>query len=165
MTNAELHGCAFAGWQCFHCGEIFTTVGGAQDHFGADSTKKPGCLIKVALGDERGLLMDLRKAEDQLARLRAENVALLAANKDCVLHFETLKHDHDRLRADNQQLRQSAEVRDAEIARLETDLELARKGAERLRDSLGDALALIETITPIEGDTVRKCRAALEHTK
>ena len=49
-------------------------------------------------------------------------------------------------------------------ARLD-ELERLRAENERLRESLGDALALIETITPIEGDTVRKCRAALEHTK
>lgn len=73
MTNAELNGCAFPGWQCFHCGEVFTTIGSAQDHFGADPSKKPGCMIKVAPGDERGLLMELRKAEDELNRLRAEN--------------------------------------------------------------------------------------------
>ncbi|MES2181013.1 MAG: hypothetical protein V4493_02815 [Pseudomonadota bacterium] len=68
VTNAQLHGCAFKGWQCFHCGEIFETVGGAQDHFGANPQAKPGCMIKVELGAERGLLMALRKAEDDLAK-------------------------------------------------------------------------------------------------
>ncbi|MEE8059407.1 MAG: hypothetical protein V3T17_16460 [Pseudomonadales bacterium] len=24
------------GWTCFHCGETFTAVGAARDHFGAD---------------------------------------------------------------------------------------------------------------------------------
>jgi hypothetical protein len=65
MTNAQLHGCEFKGWQCFHCGEIFTTVGGASDHFGASPDKEPGCLIKIKVGDERGLLMELRKAESE----------------------------------------------------------------------------------------------------
>ena len=49
------------GWVCFHCDEIFTTPGGAEDHFGATPGRKPACLIK--LGDERGLAMALRKAE------------------------------------------------------------------------------------------------------
>ena len=34
-----------------------------------------------------------------------------------------------------------------------------------LVSALKDSLALIETITPIEGDTVRKARAALEQAK
>ena len=49
------------GWVCFHCGERFTTVGGARDHFGARPTDMAACLIKI--GEERGLLMALRKAE------------------------------------------------------------------------------------------------------
>lgn len=63
------------GWCCFHCGENFRTFGGAQDHFGATPGERPACLIK--LGDERGLIMELRKAqagyEEMLNRaLRAE---------------------------------------------------------------------------------------------
>ncbi len=49
------------GWTCFHCGETFTSPGGAEDHFGATPGYKPACLIK--LGEERGLVMALRKAE------------------------------------------------------------------------------------------------------
>lgn len=70
LTNAKIHGCAFKGWQCFHCGEIHTTVGGARDHFGADPTKEPGCLIKVKFGDERGLEMELRNVEADRDRLQ-----------------------------------------------------------------------------------------------
>lgn len=55
------------GWTCFHCGETFTTFGSARDHFGATPNAEPGCLIKVRLGEERGLLMALRKAEAVLA--------------------------------------------------------------------------------------------------
>lgn len=57
-------------WRCFHCGEVFTTVGAASDHFGTNEGAKPGCLIdRVALEEGgkpergRGLLMALRKAE------------------------------------------------------------------------------------------------------
>lgn len=56
------------GWTCFHCGETFTTVGSAADHFGANPLAKPGCIEKVELGGERGLLMALRKAQEQIAR-------------------------------------------------------------------------------------------------
>jgi len=52
-------------WNCFHCGETFTTIGSARDHFGGDPSKEPGCLIRVKYGDERGLEMDLRKVESE----------------------------------------------------------------------------------------------------
>lgn len=64
------------GWTCFHCGETFTTVGGARDHFGATPDAQPGCLIRVQLGEERGLQMELRKAEAEIASLRAANEQL-----------------------------------------------------------------------------------------
>lgn len=50
------------GWTCFHCGENFTTWGSARDHFGTTPDKTAACVIK--LGDERGLVMELRKAEE-----------------------------------------------------------------------------------------------------
>ena len=53
------------GWTCFHCGETFTTVGGARDHFGFGPSSDPGCRIKLVA--ERGLLMELRKAEEDAA--------------------------------------------------------------------------------------------------
>lgn len=63
-------------WTCFHCGETFTTIGGARNHFGATPDAQPGCLIRVQLGDERGLQMALRKAEAEIASLRAANEQL-----------------------------------------------------------------------------------------
>lgn len=81
MTNAQLHGCAFEGWQCFHCGEVFTTVGAARDHFGASPTAKPGCIAKVGLGNERGLQMALREAEQQRDDLQTELLSLVRAIK------------------------------------------------------------------------------------
>ena len=60
------------GWVCFFCGERFRTVGSAADHFGSHPTAKPGCLLKkVEAGEERGLLMTLRKAEAEVIRLTA----------------------------------------------------------------------------------------------
>lgn len=61
------------GWTCFHCGETFTTPGAARDHFGADQSAIPGCLIKVRLGAERGLLMALRKSEALIARYQQDD--------------------------------------------------------------------------------------------
>lgn len=61
------------GWTCFHCGETFKTVGSARDHFGAQQTATPGCMIKVGIGGERSLLMALRKAESALARYYDED--------------------------------------------------------------------------------------------
>lgn len=65
MTNAQLNGCAFPGWQCFHCGEVFTTVGGARTHFGTSPDSQPGCMVRVSPGAELGLLMALRRAEEE----------------------------------------------------------------------------------------------------
>lgn len=60
-------------WTCFHCGETFTNVGSARDHFGGSPMSDPGCFIRVQLGEERGLQMALRKAEEELERYRAED--------------------------------------------------------------------------------------------
>lgn len=62
------------GWTCFFCGENFKTSGGARDHFGGDPLAIAGCQIKV--GDERGLLMALREAEEQLEYYRNEDTFL-----------------------------------------------------------------------------------------
>jgi hypothetical protein len=59
------------GWVCFHCGERFTTVGSAQDHFGGDPDSEPGCILKVKLGDERGMLMAIRQIEAGLMIIQA----------------------------------------------------------------------------------------------
>ncbi len=83
------------GWTCFFCGETFTTVGAARDHFGAEPTAKPGCLMKVSVGAERGLLMALRRAEETIAR---------HMNEDTDLHRELLRL----------QSRHSDSLRDAE---------------------------------------------------
>lgn len=71
------------GWTCFHCGETFKTVGVAQDHFGAKIDAVPGCMIRVQLGSERGLLMALRRVEEELAVLYRER-----ADDDTPLHRE-----------------------------------------------------------------------------
>jgi hypothetical protein len=61
------------GWTCYHCGETFMVPGLAAEHFGASPMAEPGCLIRVKRGDERGLLFELREAEAELERYRAED--------------------------------------------------------------------------------------------
>jgi hypothetical protein len=63
--TADTYPMPLHGWTCFHCGETFKTVGAARDHFGFDPSSEPACRIKV--GAERGLVMALRKAEQELA--------------------------------------------------------------------------------------------------
>jgi len=77
------------GWTCFHCGETFTTPGSARDHFGGSIDAEPGCLIRVQLGDERGLLYALRQAEADLARYRNED-----SDTDRAMH--AMRDDHQR---------------------------------------------------------------------
>ena len=43
MTNAQVHGCKVEGWECFHCGELFTTFGAARDHFGERPSSFASC--------------------------------------------------------------------------------------------------------------------------
>lgn len=64
------------GWTCFHCGETFTTTGSARDHFGAAPDAMPGCMARVQFGAERGLLMRLREAEEQIAHYMDEDTDL-----------------------------------------------------------------------------------------
>ena len=72
---AEIYPMPLDGWVCFHCGERFTTPGAASDHFGARPGNGLACKIKA--GDERGLVMTLRKtqAERDEARREADELA------------------------------------------------------------------------------------------
>ena len=63
-------------WRCFHCDEVFTTTGAARDHFGERPECIPACQIKV--GEERGLVMALRKAETKIAKFEDEKIAFLS---------------------------------------------------------------------------------------
>ena len=54
------------GWVCFHCGERFKNEGSAKLHFGTfPKAQRAGCLIKIQAGNEKGLLMELRKVEEE----------------------------------------------------------------------------------------------------
>lgn len=104
------------GWTCFHCGETFTTVGSARDHFGATPDATPGCMVKVALGGERGLLAALRKAEGELCLLHKKR-----AEEDTALHREMA----------DMRARHRDALLDAEIAGYERGLAAARKPEPR----------------------------------
>ena len=81
------------GWVCFHCGERFTTFGGAQDHFGAHPSDMAACLIKV--GEERGLVMELRRLQAEVREIR-DNVCAICdqelANKRALADHKWLCH-------------------------------------------------------------------------
>lgn len=79
------------GWTCFHCGETFTTAGAAQDHFGVVPSADPACRIKV--GEERGLVMALRKLEAERDELQVRLTALRvgADEADCVERFHATR--------------------------------------------------------------------------
>lgn len=83
------------GWLCFHCGERFTTPGSARDHFGFDPSSDPACRIKV--GEERGLVMALRKAEEELQRYRCED-----SDKDREFHVMKAEHFQALRRAEEE---------------------------------------------------------------
>jgi hypothetical protein len=87
------------GWTCFHCGETFTTVGSAGDHFGNHPGALPGCMERVRLGEERGLLMSLRKAEARIAELLSDihnessySAGFYAALGCSIQSFKAFKH-------------------------------------------------------------------------
>lgn len=110
------------GWTCYFCAETFMTPGAARDHFGAGPLTVPGCQIKI--GEERGLLMALRRAEDELARYKAED-----SDKDREFHAMRAKHSaelreeeqrgYDKGLADG---REGVPAMAARIARLEAAL-------------------------------------------
>lgn len=115
MADDNSYPCPAHGWTCFFCGETFKTIGGAQDHFGATPDKKPGCLLKVSVGAERGLLMELRRVEAELATLYRER-----ADADTDLHREIYRL----------QSRHADALQNAETAGYERGLRDARAAAE-----------------------------------
>jgi hypothetical protein len=79
------------GWVCFFCGGRFTTPGAARDHFGADQLAMAGCQIKA--GEEHGLLMALRKAEEALRRFRDDD-----SDKDREMRAMADRHRQELIR-------------------------------------------------------------------
>ena len=73
------------GWVCFHCGERFRKPGEAEMHFGPTPASLPACTMSIT---ERGLLIDLRKAEGELAQERLKSARFL-------VQLLAYKRDHD----------------------------------------------------------------------
>ena len=114
------------GWTCFHCGETFTTPGGARDHFGFDCSCEPACRIKV--GEERGLVMALRRAEQEVERL------LTALHNENTEALKALRRVQSQIGEHARAAEQSGydkALRDVEAGKVEPDH--ARRIIEALR--------------------------------
>ncbi len=78
LTRAEplpaLHGFPppRGGWVCFHCGDKFTNVAAARDHFGGSECDVPACKLNAVEG---GLLRMLRDAQEELSQFRRDDTA------------------------------------------------------------------------------------------
>ena len=131
------------GWVCFHCGERFTTVGSAHDHFGARPTDMAACLIKV--GEERGLVMALRKAQADALKAQAEVIRMTLNDvygevreevRDFAIEME------ERLRANDYKGGWKNELPQFLIARVREELEELDEAVDRIRaNCLEDELA------------------------
>jgi hypothetical protein len=62
------------GWVCFHCGVAFYSFEAAEKHFGKSPEIPSECVRSFTTGDGINLLFQLRIANTELARLRAESV-------------------------------------------------------------------------------------------
>lgn len=71
-------------WRCFNCDEVFTRRVDAALHFGSDQGALAACEIKAHEGH---LVVALRKAEEQLARYRADD-------SDVMRSIMTLEGEH-----------------------------------------------------------------------
>ena len=104
------------GWTCFHCGETFTTEGAARDHFGFDCSREPACRIKV--GEERGLVMALRRAEAEVERLLT---ALHSENGEALAALRRVQSQIGEHARDAEQSGYDKALRDVEDGKVEPD--------------------------------------------
>lgn len=65
-------------WRCFHCDELFSTVGTARDHFGDHEGCQPACHINAK---------EYRKMERRMERYNAED-------SDADRRFHAMQADH-----------------------------------------------------------------------
>lgn len=63
-------------WRCFHCGQVFTRRQDAAEHFGADQTEQPACVMR---DHEHHLIHYIRKLEADLRQYRAEDSDVMRA--------------------------------------------------------------------------------------
>jgi hypothetical protein len=93
MIDEEHYVIPAHGWTCFFCGDTFKTAGAAGDHFGGNMSETAACRIKF--GEEMGLLMDLRRAQEELVIHRAEDT-----EKDREIARLQCKHAEELRRAE-----------------------------------------------------------------
>ncbi|MBP5857264.1 hypothetical protein KAJ83_09610 [Marivibrio halodurans] len=98
MPHQETYKAPDGGWVCFHCGERFMSPGAAADHFGETQDYQPACVMMVELGRERGLIMELRKAQREV-RWQEERIEQLeyqaAVDADNWTRIVGLKRAHN----------------------------------------------------------------------
>ena len=124
------------GWTCFHCGDTFTTPGAARIHFGASIEATASCQIKA--GAELGILMALRKAEEELAHYREEDqpvihemARLQSRHSDALRGAEELGYsrglkDYAALEAVNAELKTKHEAACGTIQQQRADIDTIR---------------------------------------
>ena len=83
-TNHDTYEAPTHGWTCFHCGETFTILSLARNHFGWTIDAEPAC--RIAQG-ERKLVGHIRYLEDQIARYLDED-----GPKDREMHAMRARH-------------------------------------------------------------------------
>lgn len=142
MADTDTYQRPAHGWTCFHCGETFSTEGSARVHFGAAPDAEPGCLARVQYGAERGLLMKLRDAEEQIAKYVAEDTALVRS-----MYAAQTRHVAALRTAEELGYERGLHARDADFAELVEALQIA------VRQNSHDML--------MTGDELRVCEAAI----
>lgn len=142
MTNAELHGCPYPGWVCFHCGEEFRTVGGAADHFGATPDQEPACQIEA--GEGRGLVMELRRVEAERDALAAHVERLQADIKSAMIGLDFAQRHSQGHAGTSMQAVAVEQKRLTEALEKAPATALARLIAEHVDAAIGHAESLIE---------------------
>ena len=90
------------GWVCFHCGERFTAVNAALDHFGHDPESAPACLfppthVRSELRRFRFVEWKLRGARHKLLGLRELTEGELPTSRDCDIFQDLLTEALDAL--------------------------------------------------------------------
>lgn len=133
--NGDTYQVPAHGWTCFHCGETFTTVGSARAHFGETPLAQPGCMERVRLGAERGLLMALRETESLLARYVEEDTSLHRAMAEA-------QSRHVKQLLDAEEAGYERGLRDAPLS-LNDGIELAAKLLQRKADDYMQAWSSI----------------------
>lgn len=81
-------------WRCFHCGEGFSDVIKAKDHFGSTLDSIPACQIKAHEGH---LVEYIRKLEADLSQYRGEDSDIMRSIRTLEAELFTAKRDAEQL--------------------------------------------------------------------